>query len=86
MKCKLYTATHVITLEKPGDFWETHAKLLEAMGIKDVGPVVDEAHAEKIAAIAARRYRDSVVQAVGNSTHTGKTFESKRTGKRRQTV
>ena len=84
MKCKLYTATHVITLEKPGDFWETHSKLLEAMGIKDVGPVVDEAHAAQIVALNVKRMERIARQVVGNGINSGKTSSAKRTHKRSQ--
>lgn len=77
MKCRLYTKTHVITLEKEGDFWETHCKLVEAMGIKDLGPVVDEKHAAQIVALSVRRMARIAVQGVGNGTNTGKISKRK---------
>jgi hypothetical protein len=73
VKCRLYTKTHVITLESEGDFWETHCKLVEAMGIKDLGPVVDEKHAAQIVALSVKRMARIAVQGVGNGTNTGKT-------------
>lgn len=77
MKCRLYTKTHVITLEKDGDFWETHCKLVEAMGIKDLGPVVDEKHAAQIVALSVRRMARGVQAAVGSDINSGKTFKRK---------
>ena len=65
-------------LEIEGDFWAAHCKVLEAMGIKDLGPVVDEKHASEIARIAKRRYLDSVAQGAENGKRLGKTSNAKR--------
>lgn len=75
LRYRLHTANgSTPILEMPqADFWEAHTALLEAMGVKDLGPVVDEAHAERIAAIAAKRYRDSVALRAGSGINSGKT-------------
>ncbi len=75
MRCRprLTTDKGRITLEMPQtDFWAGHTAWLEAFGIKDKRPVPDSKTAAKVAAIALRRYRDSVVQGAGNGKNTGR--------------
>lgn len=61
-----------ITLESPiEDYWAGYTAILEAFGVKDKGPVPDQITAAKVAAIALRRYRDSVRQGAGNGKNTG---------------
>ena len=73
MKFWLIKPECTITLETDEpDFWKTHAAALEAMGIKDLGPVVDSEHAARIAKRARMHYEDSVAQAAASGGNSGK--------------
>ena len=77
MKCRyrltLPNGEKTPILEMPQeDYWAGHLAMLEAFGIKDKGPVPDSITAAKVAAIALRRYRDSVAQGAGNGKNTGR--------------
>ena len=73
MKFWLIKPECTITLETDEpDFWKTHAAALEAMGITDLGPVVDETHSKEIARIALRQYRASAQAVAASGGNLGK--------------
>ena len=78
MKFKVRTEAWTITLETEADFWKTHAAALEAMGIKDLGPVVDSQHASEIARIAKRQYAASAVQVAEKRGNSGKVSKGRK--------
>ena len=57
MKWTVQTPILTCDLSVPGDWFKTHAAILEVMGIKDAGPVLTEADADKIGKESAERKR-----------------------------
>lgn len=57
MKWTVQTPTLTCDLSAPGDWFATHAAILEVMGITDAGPVKSETHAQMIGDAAAERTR-----------------------------
>ncbi len=77
MKCRyrltLPDGQRSAILEMPQEDWFAgHLSMLEAMQIKDKGPVPDQTAAQEIARIALKRYRDIAAQAVENGKRGGK--------------
>ena len=73
MKLKVRTEAWTITLQTDEpDFWKTHAAALEAMGITDLGPVVDSEHAERIARRAKRQWEAFAAHRVESGGNLGK--------------
>jgi hypothetical protein len=57
VKWTVQTSILSCDLSAPGDWFATHAAILEVMGIKDAGPVQSEAEADMIGQKAAERAR-----------------------------
>lgn len=77
MKCRyrltLPDGQRSAILEMPQEDWFAgHLAMLEAMQIKDKGPVPDQKAAQDIARIAQERYRASVRQGAESGKRTGK--------------
>ena len=57
MKWTVQTSILTCDLSAPGDWFKTHAAILEVMGIKDQGPVTSEDQADQIGQKAAEKHR-----------------------------